>query len=207
MERQQHWEKIYASKDATKVSWFRPHLETSLALIERAANGNRHAAIIDVGGGASTLVDDLIACGYTNITVVDIVQAALDAARLRLGQEAALVQWVRADVTEALLAEKTYDIWHDRAVFHFLTEAEARRAYVQNIGHSVKEGGHVFISTFGPKGPTKCSGLDVLRYNTDSLLDEFGPRFRLLQSTEEMHQTPFGTIQQFLYCYCTVEPG
>jgi 2-polyprenyl-3-methyl-5-hydroxy-6-metoxy-1,4-benzoquinol methylase len=205
MERQQHWEKIYTSKAATNVSWFRPHLETSLALIERAAHGNRDAAIIDVGGGASTLVDDLIQRGYTNITVVDIAEAALDAARLRLGQAGAIVQWIRADVTEALPSAQRYDIWHDRAVFHFLTDAEARRAYVRNVGRSVKEKGHVAVSTFGPEGPTKCSGLDVVRYDADSLHDEFGPRFRLLESTEEIHQTPFGTAQQFLYCYCIVE--
>ena len=205
MERQQHWEKIYTSKAPTNVSWFRPHLETSLALIERAANGNRDAAIIDVGGGASTLVDDLIERGYTNITVVDIAEAALDAARLRLGQAAASVQWIRADVTETLPSAQRYDIWHDRAVFHFLTDAEARRAYVRNVGRSVKDKGHVIVSTFGPEGPTKCSGLDVIRYNADSLHDEFGPRFRLLESTEENHQTPFGTAQQFLYCYCIVE--
>jgi 2-polyprenyl-3-methyl-5-hydroxy-6-metoxy-1,4-benzoquinol methylase len=206
MQRQQHWENIYASKPVDRVSWFRPHLETSLALIERAAQGNRDAAIIDVGGGASTLVDDLIGHGYTNITVVDIAQAALDAARLRLGQAGAAVHWVQADVTKPVFPAQTYDVWHDRAVFHFLTEPDGRRAYVQNVAYSTKPGGHVIVSTFGPEGPTKCSGLDVARYDEASLHGEFGSLFRLVESSKELHQTPFGTIQQFLYCYFILEP-
>ncbi len=206
MQRQQHWENIYASKPVDRVSWFRPHLKTSLALIERAAQGNRDAAIVDVGGGASTLVDDLIGHGYTNITVVDIAQAALDAARQRLGQAGAAVHWAPADVTQPVFPAQTYDVWHDRAVFHFLTEPDARGAYVQNVAHSMRPGGHVIVSTFGPEGPTKCSGLDVVRYAEASLHGEFGSRFRLVESSQELHQTPFGTTQQFLYCYCIVEP-
>jgi 2-polyprenyl-3-methyl-5-hydroxy-6-metoxy-1,4-benzoquinol methylase len=189
------------------MSWFRPHLERSLALIERAANGDRNAAIIDVGGGASTLVDDLLDRGYRNITVVDIAQAALEVAQLRLGQAAAAVQWVRADVTDSPFPSLAYDVWHDRAVFHFLTEPESRSAYVQNVAYSMKPRGHVIVSTFGPEGPTKCSGLDVVRYSRESLHGEFGPRFRLLESSTESHQTPFGTTQQFLYCLCRVEPA
>jgi SAM-dependent methyltransferase len=145
VQQQQHWEKIYASKSVDQVSWYRPHLERSLALIERAANGNRDAAIVDVGGGASTLVDDLIDRGYTNITVVDIAQAALDAAQLRLGQTATAVHWVRADVTEGGFPSQVYDVWHDRAVFHFLTEPGARRAYVQNVAAEAGEIAGIFL--------------------------------------------------------------
>jgi 2-polyprenyl-3-methyl-5-hydroxy-6-metoxy-1,4-benzoquinol methylase len=205
MRQQQHWEALSGTKAPDQVSWFRPHLETSLALIERAARGNGSASIVDVGGGASTLVDDLTERGYQNLTVLDISQAALDVAQRRLGKAAECVHWLRRDVTEPGLARRSFDVWHDRAVFHFLTAAEERLAYVRNVAEAVKSGGHVIVSTFGPEGPTKCSGLDVVRYNADSLHDEFGARFRLVESSKELHQTPFGTRQQFLYCYCTLE--
>jgi 2-polyprenyl-3-methyl-5-hydroxy-6-metoxy-1,4-benzoquinol methylase len=205
MDMQQHWEKIYGTKASNQVSWFRPHLETSLALVERATRGNQAAAIIDVGGGASTLVDDLIGRGYNNVTVLDISQAALEVAQERLGNAGQAVQWLRADVVHASLPARSYDVWHDRAVFHFLTKPEERAAYVRNAAAAVKGGGHVIVSTFGPEGPTKCSGLDVVRYDAESLHDEFGPRFRLVESSKELHDTPFGTTQQFLYCFCTLE--
>jgi 2-polyprenyl-3-methyl-5-hydroxy-6-metoxy-1,4-benzoquinol methylase len=200
----EHWEKIYGTKAPNQVSWFRPHLETSLALIERAA-GDRSASIIDVGGGVSSLVDDLLARGYWNITVLDISQAALDVAKLRVGDAGKSIHWLVADVTEANLPAHSYDVWHDRAVFHFLTQPEQRIAYVQNVAMAVKPGGHVIVSTFGPEGPSKCSGLDVMRYDSDALHDEFGGRFRLVESSKELHDTPFGTTQQFLYCYCMLE--
>ncbi|MES1261488.1 MAG: class I SAM-dependent methyltransferase [Acidobacteriota bacterium] len=200
----EHWEKIYGTKAPNQVSWFRPHLETSLALIERAA-GDRAASIIDVGGGASSLLDDLLARGYWNITVLDISQAALDVAKLRAGDAGKSIHWLVADVTEANLPAHSYDVWHDRAVFHFLTQPEQRIAYVQNVAMAVKPGGHVIVSTFGPEGPSKCSGLDVMRYDSDALHDEFGGRFRLVETSKELHDTPFGTTQQFLYCYCTLE--
>ena len=199
-----HWEMIYTTKAANQVSWYRSHLQTSLALIQRTAVGP-HASIIDVGGGESTLVDDLLAAGFRDITVLDVSQAAIEATEKRLGQRAEQVHWLVADVTEVPLAPGVYDIWHDRAVFHFLTAPEQRAAYVRQVARSVKLGGHVIVSTFGPEGPTKCSGLDVVRYDTDSLHDQFGTRFRLVDSVKELHQTPFGTTQQFLYCYCTVE--
>jgi 2-polyprenyl-3-methyl-5-hydroxy-6-metoxy-1,4-benzoquinol methylase len=202
---QQHWDAIYRTKAPDQVSWFRPHLETSLALIERATAGDRTASIIDVGGGASTLVDDLIERGYRNITVLDISQAALDVAQNRLDKAAKLVRWLRADVTQSSLPPRSFDVWHDRAVFHFLTKPEGRLAYVQNVAAAVKPGGHVIMSTFGPEGPTKCSGLDVMRYDAESLHTEFGAHFRLVESSKELHDTPFGTTQQFLYCYCTLE--
>jgi 2-polyprenyl-3-methyl-5-hydroxy-6-metoxy-1,4-benzoquinol methylase len=205
MDMQQHWEKVYETKAPGQVSWFRPHLETSLALIERAARNDRVASIIDVGGGASTLVDDLVERGHQNITVLDISQEALHVAQERLGKAAESVQWLRADVTQIVLPANTYDIWHDRAVFHFLTKPEDRTAYVRNVASAVKPRGHVIVSTFGPEGPTQCSGLDVMRYDADSLHREFGRHFRLVESSKELHDTPFGTRQQFLYCYCTLE--
>lgn len=205
MDMQQHWESLYGTKAADQVSWFRPHLETSLAMIERAARGNRSASIIDVGGGASTLVDDLIERGYSNVTVLDISQAALDVAQKRLAEAAAAVRWLRADVTAAGFPAPSYDVWHDRAVFHFLTTPQERLAYVRNVASAVKPGGHIIVSTFGPEGPTKCSGLDVMRYDAESLHGEFGPQFRLVESSEELHDTPSRTRQQFVYCHCTLK--
>jgi 2-polyprenyl-3-methyl-5-hydroxy-6-metoxy-1,4-benzoquinol methylase len=206
MSGQQHWERVYGSKAPDQVSWFRPHLETSLTLIERAISGNRSAAIIDVGGGASTLVDDLLQRGYSHVTVLDISPAALNLARKRLGEVVSnAVEWICADVTEARLPERSYDLWHDRAVFHFLTAPKDRAMYVRTVAAAVRPGGHVIVSTFGPEGPIQCSGLDVLRYDTESLHGEFGPRFRLVESSSELHHTPFGTTQQFLYCYCILE--
>ena len=204
MDSKEHWDRVYGTRPPDQVSWFRPHLETSLALIERAA-GNRSASIIDVGGGASSLVDDLVARGYRNVTVLDISQAALDVAKQRVGETGKFVHWVQADVTQGNLPAHSFDVWHDRAVFHFLTQPEQRTAYVQNVAMAVKPGGHVIVSTFGPEGPTKCSGLDVMRYDSDALHDEFGGRFRLVESSKELHDTPFGTTQQFLYCYCRLE--
>jgi 2-polyprenyl-3-methyl-5-hydroxy-6-metoxy-1,4-benzoquinol methylase len=199
MDAREHWERIYAGKPLEQMSWHRPHLKSSLALIERVA-GDPAAAIIDVGGGASTLVDDLTALGYRNVTVLDISRSAIGITRKRLGEAGGLVRWVNADVTDAVFSERMYDVWHDRAVFHFLTEAEQRRAYVRNVLSAVKPGGYVIVSTFGLGGPKKCSGLDVVRYDAQSLTDEFGARFRLMESFTEMHQTPWGTGQEFLFC-------
>lgn len=203
MRTQAHWEKIYSEKAPNAVSWYRPHLETSLSLIERVSS--KSSAIIDVGGGESTLVDDLLFHGYENVTVLDISQIAVETNKKRLGTSSERVRWLVADITKAELPRSTYDVWHDRAVFHFLTTASDRAAYVRQVAHAVRRKGHVIVSTFGPEGPTKCSGLDVVRYDADSLHDEFGARFRLVESLKELHQTPFGTTQQFLYCYCQVE--
>ena len=204
MDTQAHWEKTYGTKAPDQVSWYRPHLETSLALIERSAR-ELSASIIDVGGGESTLVDDLLARGFQEITILDVSGVAIEATKKRLGEAAARVHWLVGDITQIELDEGAYDIWHDRAVFHFLTDPQQRAAYVRQVARSVKPGGHVIVSTFGPEGPTKCSGLDVVRYDADSLHHEFGARFRLVESSKELHRTPFGTTQQFLYCYCRVE--
>jgi SAM-dependent methyltransferase len=204
MDAQNHWERIYGTKAPDAVSWYRPHLETSLELITRAAP-QHSASIIDVGGGESTLVDDLLGCGYQHSTVLDISETAIDATRKRLGPASERVHWLVADITNTELKAGTYDLWHDRAVFHFLTDTDARIAYVRQVAHAVKPGGHVIVSTFGPEGPTKCSGLDVVRYDGESLHHEFGINFRVLDSFKELHHTPFGTPQQFLYCLCRVE--
>jgi len=204
MDVKSHWEKIYARTAPDSVSWYRAHLETSLALVERAAP-NRSSAIVDIGAGESTFVDDLLRRDYSNLTVLDVSQTAIDVTKKRLGAAAQRVRWLVGDILEIDLAPKSYDLWHDRAVFHFLTDEEKRAAYVRQVAGAVKPGGHVIVSTFGPEGPAKCSGLDVMRYDADSLHGEFGARFRLVESSKELHQTPRGKTQQFLYCYCRLD--
>ena len=204
MDAKTHWEKVYATKAPESVSWYRAHLETSLALIERAAVA-RSSSIIDIGGGESTLVDDLLLRGYKNLTTLDVSQTAIEVTKKRLGSAAEQVRWLVGDIFEIELEAHAYDLWHDRAVFHFLTTAEQRLAYVRQVTRAVKPGGHVIVSTFGPEGPTKCTGLEVMRYDAESLHGEFGGRFHLVESSEELHQTPLGNTQQFLYCYCRLE--
>jgi 2-polyprenyl-3-methyl-5-hydroxy-6-metoxy-1,4-benzoquinol methylase len=203
MDARPHWENIYTTKAPDAVSWYRPHLETSLELIQKVAPA-RSTPIIDVGGGESTLVDDLLARGYQNVTVLDVSSAAIKFTKERLQQKAVSVQWIVGDITTADLPTNAYDVWHDRAVFHFLTTPDQRAAYVRQVGKSVKSGGYVLVSTFGPEGPTKCSGLEVVRYDAESLHAEFGARFQLLESSKELHETPFGATQQFLYCLCRI---
>jgi SAM-dependent methyltransferase len=204
MNSQTHWDKIYTERAPDQVSWYRPHLEASLALIEQAGAGSL-ASIIDVGGGESTLVDDLLARGYSNLTVLDISQAAIEVCKKRLGTAEKRVRWLVADITQAKLEASAFDVWHDRAVFHFLTDAADRAAYVRQVVRSVRRGGHIIVSAFGPDGPTRCSGLEVVRYNADSLHAEFGTNFRLISSSRQVHETPFGTTQQFLYCHCILQ--
>jgi ubiquinone/menaquinone biosynthesis C-methylase UbiE len=196
-----HWDQVYTTKTTSALSWFQEHADRSLNLI-RATGVGSDASIIDVGGGASTLVDDLLAHGFTNLTVLDLSGAALAAARRRLGDRAASVQWLEADVTKAQLPAHAYDIWHDRAVFHFLTAPADRAAYVQAVLRSVKPGGHVIVATFAEDGPSQCSGLPVMRYRADQLHSEFGEAFALVHHEKEAHRTPSGTVQQFVYCYC-----
>jgi SAM-dependent methyltransferase len=196
-----HWEHVYSTKKSDDVSWFQPHAEESLRLI-RGTGVPHEAALIDVGGGASTLVDDLLAEHYTQLTVLDLSAAALTAARERLGARAAGVRWLEADITRAALPVHAFDVWHDRAVFHFLTDAADRAAYVQAVLRSVKPGGHVIVATFAEDGPLQCSGLPVMRYDATALHAEFGAPFALLAHERETHHTPFGTVQSFIYCYC-----
>jgi len=147
---------------------------------------------------------DLLAAGYQNLTVLDISQAAIELAKKRMGPAANSIEWLHEDVTKENFSPHSYDVWHDRAVFHFLTKPDERLAYVRNVAWAVKPGGHVIVSTFAPEGPEKCSGLAVVRYDAESLHGEFGNRFRLVESSKELHHTPFGTTQQFLYCLCTL---
>ena len=201
MEIKSHWENIYQTKAPTQVSWYQEHARLSLRLI--ADTGiDRADPIIDVGGGTSTLVDDLLADGYQHLTVLDISASALQTAQQRLGVRATAVTWIEADITQAQLPGQFYAVWHDRAVFHFLTQPHDRQRYIQAVRHAVKPGGHVIVATFALDGPPQCSGLNVTRYNPDSLHHEFGEDFQLLTSTRETHVTPFGTEQKFIYCYC-----
>ena len=199
MNAQEHWEKIYGTKSPDRVSWFRPHLETSLALVERAARGDRSASIIDVGGGASTLVDDLIERGYLNLTILDISQAALDVAQARLHEAAKVVRWLPADVTQSNFPQRSFDVWHDRAVFHFLIGLAERAAYTALLTRTVPVGGHAVIATFALDGPERCSGLETRRYDGKTLAAELGPPFELLKSVPEIHVTPGGGRQSFQY--------
>ena len=201
MQSKDHWEHIYSSKAPNAVSWFQEHAKSSLQLI-RETGVAPAAAIIDVGGGASILVDDLLENGYSNLTVLDLSSAALIAAQNRLDKRADLVAWMEADILKAELPASKYDVWHDRAVFHFLTQPQERRAYVQTVLRAVKPGGHVIIATFAEDGPTQCSGLSVMRYSADELHAEFGSSFVLVDHRKEVHHTPFGTVQNFTYCYC-----
>jgi 2-polyprenyl-3-methyl-5-hydroxy-6-metoxy-1,4-benzoquinol methylase len=200
MQSKEHWENVYTTKAADEVSWFQEHAALSLKLI-REAGVPVTASIIDVGGGASTLVDDLLASGYENVTVLDLSEKALATAKARLSTLAVKVQWLEANIIETKLESNAYDVWHDRAVFHFLTTAEERHAYVQAVLRAVKPGGLVIVATFAEDGPSKCSGLSVMRYDADEL-HEFGEPFVMLGHEKESHHTPGGNEQKFVYCFC-----
>lgn len=197
----EHWDRVYERKGPERVSWFQPSLRLSLRLIEEIGLPTS-ARIIDVGGGASTLVDDLLARGFRHLTVLDLSGKALEEARRRLGPRADEVTWIEGDILEAELPTAGYDLWHDRAVFHFLTDAEARRRYVAQAHRALAPGGHIIMATFGPEGPEQCSGLDVVRYDAEGLTGEFGAPFQKIRCLEEAHTTPWGAEQEFLYCYC-----
>ncbi|WP_290634662.1 class I SAM-dependent methyltransferase [Aquisalimonas sp.] len=199
MDTKSHWESVYQSKAPETVSWYQPHSERSLALVRRVAP-DRQAAILDVGGGASTLVDDLLSDGYTELAVLDLSGAALDVARERLGSGADGVRWLEANVLDVDLPQAGLDVWHDRAVFHFLTAAEDQQRYVEQVCHALKPGGHVVIAAFAEDGPTRCSGLDVQRYSPEGFQAVFGERFQLEDSSREVHVTPAGGEQAFTYC-------
>ena len=199
MDRIAHWQQVYATKQVDAVSWYQPSAARSLSLIRTFAP-DISAAVIDVGAGASVLVDELLDAGYTDLTVLDIAGDALATSRRRLGERAGLVHWIEHDVLTADLAGSRYDLWHDRAVFHFLTEAVDRAAYVAQLDRAVRAGGNVVMATFADDGPTKCSGLPVVRYTPELLQAELGEGFVLVRSEHEMHHTPMGTSQSFLYC-------
>jgi ubiquinone/menaquinone biosynthesis C-methylase UbiE len=194
-----HWEAIFQRRQPTEVSWYQPHLRQSLDLIHEAGLA-REAAVIDVGGGTSTLVDDLLQEGFHNLTVLDISAKALQATKARLGPQAAQVTWIEGDVLTTTLPAEHYGLWHDRALFHFLLMPEDQQGYVAQLRRAVKPAGTVILSTFGPKAPPRCSGLEVVRYSPEALERAFGGLLRLVSSTAEQHRTPFGTTQEFIYC-------
>lgn len=199
MDPKTHWENIYETKTPTRVSWYQEHAQTSLQFIQRAGI-QKTDPIIDVGGGASTLVDDLLAAGFQHITVLDISAKALELARARLGKRAANVTWLEADITQADLPEQTFALWHDRAVFHFLTQPADRQRYIESARRALRKGGYLIIATFALDGPDHCSGLEVMRYSPESLHAELGAGFELADSMRETHRTSFGTEQRFIYC-------
>ena len=205
MDRQRHWEEIYAKRSHHEVSWFQPHAVLSLTLIQDAAPG-RDARILDVGGGASMLADDLLEAGYRKVTVLDLSASALEAVRQRLGDAGQAVTLISGDITREALPPASCDVWHDRAVFHFLTDPDDRRRYLDQVRRVVSPGGLVLVATFAEDGPTKCSGLEVARYSAFQLHAAFGDGFRLLESRRERHVTPSGGTQWFTYCLCRYLP-
>ena len=197
MDRKAHWNRVYQTKGTQDVSWYQRRPDLSLALI--AASGvSKDAGVIDIGGGASTLIDFLLDDGYTRLAVLDLSGIALSHSRSRLGSRAGAVEWIEADVTSFTPPDR-FGLWHDRAVFHFLTEADDRRAYVETLRRTLQPGGNVIISTFAMEGPPKCSGLDVIRYDEQSILEELGTEFQLLEVRRESHVTPWQSEQQFIY--------
>ena len=199
MNRKDHWEQVYSSKPSDRLGWYKPRLQTSLEWIT-ALGLDRGASIIDVGGGASTLIDDLLDAGYSAITVLDIAEPALDILKARLGDKGAGVTWLCGDITGIDLPENAFELWHDRAVFHFLTDVADRERYRQNLCRALRPGGHLVIGTFAPEAPPKCSGLPVQRYDVDLLCETLGEEFELQQHQKEMHVTPGGVEQMYLYC-------
>ncbi len=200
MQNKEHWETVYSTKAPDAVSWFQERAETSLDFMKKL-NLEKNASIIDVGGGASTLVDDLLINGYLALSVLDLSGAALETAKKRIGSNSVNIKWFEADITEIRFPNHQFEVWNDRAVFHFLTKSEEREAYIENILHSVKPNGHIIISTFAEDGPTQCSGLPVMRYSAETLQAEFGENFLLKEQLKENHSTPFGTTQKFVFCH------
>lgn len=201
MDPKSHWERIYSNTLPSQVSWYQPHALRSLDLIRRVSPPP-DGAIIDVGGGASTLIDDLLDAGYHDLTVLDLSAIALAETRTRLGTRADGVRWIEADILDAPLPKAGYSVWHDRAVFHFLLAPADRARYVAQVRRAVRPGGFVLVATFADDGPTRCSGLDVNRYSPEALHAEFGAPFRLMASEREEHITPGGVRQAFIYCLC-----
>ena len=196
-EASQHWDHVYVSRTFDRVSWYQPVPERSLRFIQDAVT-SPDAAIIDVGGGASTLVDNLLDSGFSDVTVLDISDNALHQARKRLGIRADAVDWVVADVRK-FLPDRKFSVWHDRAVLHFLIDIEDRAQYLEAMRRALLPGARLVLSTFGPEGPLKCSGLPICRYDIDRLVELLGDSFELQVHEFEDHETPAGAKQQFLY--------
>lgn len=201
MSETQHWQAVYEKKVAEEVSWYRAHLERSLSFV-RSCHLAADARIVDVGGGASTLVDDLLDQGYANLAVLDLAEAALQKTRERLAERAAGVDWIVGDATQALLPSLSVDFWHDRAVFHFLTDELDRAAYLEQATRCIKPRGYLLVATFGLNGPEQCSGLPVARYDRGNLYAQFASAFDKIGEATEVHETPWGSPQSFVYCLC-----
>ena len=201
----EHWEKVYSTKPIKKLGWYKLHLQTSLSWIIEL-DLVKDARIIDIGGGASTLVDDLLIEGYRSITVLDLSKNALSLAKTRLGKKAGEVTWCEGDIISVDLPTHHYDLWHDRAVFHFLTEPEQQQRYLNSLRKTLKPGGHFIIGTFTPEAPPKCSGLPVQRYSQEQLVSMFGEKFELQRYHKEMHVTPGGVEQMYVYCHFVQKP-
>jgi len=200
MSEKTHWEHLYGSNPAEKLGWYEPHLQTSLSWIKELQL-SPDAPILDVGGGASTLVDDLLDAGHRSITVMDISEKALSSSKARLGKNVESVSWLVGDITLVDLPAHYYLLWHDRAMFHFLTSREQRQKYLDNLLRSLKPGGHVILGSFAPEAPPMCSGLAVQHYSPERLESALGGMFELERHTKELHVTPGGTQQMYLYCH------
>jgi len=203
MDVRQHRERVYRTQRCTEVSWYAPHLDTSPRLIEEAASGRR-AAIIDVGGGEAMLVDDPLVGSHHDLSVLDVSATALAIAKARLRACCNAVQWPWGDVTAFAFQMHRCEVWHDRALFHFLTDPKDRAAHVRLVARNVEHGGHVIVATFGREDPTRCSGLDITCFGAGALHHQFGNGFRLLRHLTRIHRTPAGTTQQVTYCYCEI---
>ena len=191
-----HWQQVYDTKAEDQTSWFRPHLDLSLQLVDGLGLAP-FAPIIDVGAGRSTLVDDLIARGYRDLSVLDLSQSALEQAHARLGRIGDGVHWIAGDVLAVDLPASHFSLWHDRALFHFLVEEDARRRYVARVHETLRPGGFAIVSTFASDGPERCSGLPVRRYDADGLAEVFGNGFERISDHRELHRTPFDSVQPF----------
>lgn len=200
MSQKNHWDRVYSTKPTDRLGWFAPHLRTSSSWI-KGLGLTVDAPILDVGGGASTLVEDLLESGYRSITVLDLSAQALSLARARLGEKAEQVTWLVGDITTVDLQTHYFELWHDRAVFHFLVAPEQRQQYRDNLLKALKPGGHVIIATFAPEAPPTCSGLPVQRYSAEQLAITLGTEFELKRHQKELHVTPGGVEQMYLYCY------
>lgn len=203
-DRKNHWEQVYQSKESTEVSWYQEYPDQSMRMIEKTV-ASKDDAIIDVGGGASLLVDTLLQKGYTQLAVLDISESALHCAQQRLCERAGQVEWFAADVT-AFAPPHRFALWHDRAVFHFLTAAEDREKYLAVLHSALEPGAHLVIATFAEDGPERCSGLPVERYGSDKIAQTFGEEFELLEQQAETHTTPSGMEQKFNYFLLRYQP-
>ena len=199
MDKISHWKNIYQTKDPKNVSWFAPHLFKSLEFLTKTSL-EKNDPMIDVGAGTSTLADDLLGQGFTRLTILDISSESLEVSKKRLGKEAQKIEWIVGDITSAKLSKNYYKLWHDRAVFHFLTKPEEKEKYKLMLRESLAPKGYALIATFSLEGPEKCSGLEVFRYSPETLSRDLGAGFQLMEAATESHKTPSGTVQAFIYC-------